>query len=284
MRCWYTSSMCGQLAGLRLLPLRVPPLQLPLDVALLAAELAEARPRRGRRRGSSRARRRGLHPPGGARRRRARLARCSRREGRSRRRSPSRRRARRSRRRRRRSRAPARRARCVGPSAAMMRCSRPMSCAVASTWPSGGRRSTRRVPGRVGDLERQVRVAAGDQLVGERRRGSVDVGDEPRTDAFGVDALRSVDVHADTVVTSPPWRRRAARRRTCTRMSSYQPSISGQMLSTSHVAPASAYSARIELRRTRCATTSNPSSDRAPPMAADDAVARSRESAGRRSG
>ena len=34
--------MLGELAGLRLLPLRVPPLHLPLDVALFAAELAEA--------------------------------------------------------------------------------------------------------------------------------------------------------------------------------------------------------------------------------------------------
>ena len=34
----------------------------------------------------------------------------------------------------------------VRPTAAMIRCSRAMSCAVASTWPSGGRRSTNRRP------------------------------------------------------------------------------------------------------------------------------------------
>ena len=52
----------------------------------------------------------------------------------------------------------------------MIRCSRPMSWAVASTWPSGGRRSTQRRAGGVGDAEGEVRVAAGDQLEVERRR------------------------------------------------------------------------------------------------------------------
>ena len=46
----------------------------------------------------------------------------------------------------------------------MILCSRPMSCAVASTWPSGGRRSTNRWPVGVGDAVGEVRVAAGDEV------------------------------------------------------------------------------------------------------------------------
>ena len=50
----------------------------------------------------------------------------------------------------------------------MIRCSRPMSCAVASTWPSGGRRSTHFVAGGIGHRVREVGVAAGDQFVRQR--------------------------------------------------------------------------------------------------------------------
>ena len=71
----------------------------------------------------------------------------------------------------------------------MMRCSRPMSWAVASTWPSGGRRSTQRWPAVVGDREGQVRVAAGDQVEAQGRATRRGVLDEPGGDAVDVDAL-----------------------------------------------------------------------------------------------
>ena len=70
----------------------------------------------------------------------------------------------------------------------MMRCSRPMSWALASTWPSGGRRSTRRAPSASTTAVGQVGVTAGDDLERERRLGAVDVVDEPRRDAVDVDA------------------------------------------------------------------------------------------------
>ena len=153
-----------ELAGLRLLPLAVPALQLARDVALVAAEVAEAdgvevdgvdvapgcrratRPRVRRGVGVERASRRGrvandvaVDEVHHVERRAVDSTSVHR------------------------SRARGRPARRSAPRPAMMRCSRPMSWAVASTWPSGGRRSTQRVPGRVGDLEREVRVAAGDQ-------------------------------------------------------------------------------------------------------------------------
>ena len=134
-----------QLAGLRVRPLRRPPLELALDVAVVAGEVAEAdgvdvdgvQSRRARRSGGSR--------------RRAGVARsaprpCPASRARPRRRSPSRRRARRSPPRRCTGRAPAAPARRSVPTAEMMRCSRAMSWAVASTWPSGGRRSTSSTP------------------------------------------------------------------------------------------------------------------------------------------
>ena len=99
----------------------------------------------------------------GARRWRRRAARC-------RRRTTSRRRARRSRRRRRSTRAPRGTGTGVGPSAAMMRCSRPMSCAVGSTPCSGGRRTTSSRPSASRHARGDVRLPAGDELGGERRR------------------------------------------------------------------------------------------------------------------
>ena len=63
-----------------------------------------------------------------------------------------------------------------------------MSCAVASTAPSGGRRSTNSSPCGVGHLVGQVRVAAGDQLEAERRARSRDVRREPVGDARRLDA------------------------------------------------------------------------------------------------
>ena len=62
----------------------------------------------------------------------------------------------------------------------MMRYSRPMSWAVASTCPSGGRRTTMPPPVGTGHRVRQVRAAAADQLRRERPDGTVDVGLQPR--------------------------------------------------------------------------------------------------------
>ena len=123
----------GQLAGLRLLPLAVPPLQLAGDVALPAAEVAQpdridvdgvdARP----------ACRRSTAGCGGVARAVKRSAVGSRRARHDRRRSPSRRTASRSPPRRCRARSAGGTGTSVGPSAEMIRCSRLMSWAVAST-------------------------------------------------------------------------------------------------------------------------------------------------------
>ena len=67
----------------------------------------------------------------------------------------------------------------------MMRCSRPMSWAVASTWPSGGRRSTYAVAVGVGHPEGEVGVAAGDELELERALRARDVRLEPRRHRSG---------------------------------------------------------------------------------------------------
>ena len=70
----------------------------------------------------------------------------------------------------------------------MMRCSRPMSWALASTWPSGGRRSTSARPSAAVHAVGEVGVAAGDDVEAERRRRAVDVLGEPGRDVRGVDA------------------------------------------------------------------------------------------------
>ena len=197
-RCSCTSST-RDLAGLRLLPLRVPPLQLPLDVALFAAEIAEADrvdvdvvdASRGRRRGLPRASallgvERVAHG--------ARVTedvpvdefhhveRC---------------------------------AVHVDVVAEAERGSdghvgwseRRDDAVLATHVVRGRQHMAERRPSehparslRIGDAKGEVRVAAGDQFVGERWLGTLDVVDEPPADALGVDALWSVDVHADTVV------------------------------------------------------------------------------------
>ena len=65
-----------------------------------------------------------------------------------------------------------------------------MSWAVASTWPSGGRRSTHCLTGRVGDPEREVRAAAGDELEGAAgRRRPATLASNQAVTAGDVDAL-----------------------------------------------------------------------------------------------
>ena len=70
----------------------------------------------------------------------------------------------------------------VGAKAEMMRCSRPMSWAVARTCPSGGRRSTQRCPASSVDVEGEVRVPAGDERERERGDDAGRVLEEPRGD------------------------------------------------------------------------------------------------------
>ena len=172
-----TRSMAGHVVVLRRLELRVPALELTADQLVAARRGRRAPPRRRRPRAARPGRRPATAPPCW----RAGLV-----EGRSRPSSTSlstmpgdvlhhvERRAEHVgvRAVRRAPRAPAR---GVGPSAAMMRCSRPMSCAVASTPWSGGRRTTTPRPSASVDAHGDVRLAAGDDLGGERwgeRRGA----------------------------------------------------------------------------------------------------------------
>ena len=96
----------------------------------------------------------------------------------------------------------------------MIRCSRPMSWALASTWPSGGRRSTNARAVGAGDAVRQVGVAAGDQVEAERRRGAGDVLGEPGRDPFAVSmpATSLIGDHRPTVPRPPSEHPTASRR------------------------------------------------------------------------
>ena len=67
----------------------------------------------------------------------------------------------------------------TGPSECISRYSRDMSCAVGSTWCSGGRRRAQARPVGVLDTEGEVGAAAGDQGEGERRRQLGKLGGHP---------------------------------------------------------------------------------------------------------
>ena len=150
MRCTSASctwSISTTLAGLLVVPLPIPTLQLASDVALVPSEVGQSRRHRGRRHGSRPSCRRSIHWHGGVRAGvRARSAthtiaydvpidEAHHVEGSVVHRFVG---------------AQAERGRhgdgCVLASAVMIRCSRLMSWALASRWPSGGRRNTNALP------------------------------------------------------------------------------------------------------------------------------------------
>ena len=74
----------------------------------------------------------------------------------------------------------------------MIRHSRPMSCAVASTAATGGRRSAHDAPACVSDAKREVRPSRGDELVSHGEDETVDVIGEPRIDSRLIDARKGI--------------------------------------------------------------------------------------------